>query len=57
MATNWIDILDPALLRPGWIDRKIELPNPPLSARVDIIRIHSKKMNLKKDIDLEKIAK
>ncbi len=57
MATNWIDILDPALLRPGRIDWKIELPHPPLSSRVDILKIHSKKMNLKKGIDLEKIAR
>lgn len=56
MATNRIDILDPALLRPGRIDRKIELPNPPLAGWLEILKIHSKKMNLKKDIDLSKIA-
>ena len=56
MATNRIDILDPALLRPGRIDRKIEFPHPPIEARLEILKIHSKKMNLKKDIDLKNIA-
>lgn len=56
MATNRIDILDPALLRPGRIDRKIEFPHPPIDARVDILKIHSKKMNLKKGVDLSKVA-
>jgi 26S proteasome regulatory subunit T6 len=46
MATNRIDILDPALLRPGRIDRKVEFPNPSVEARLEILRIHSKKMNL-----------
>lgn len=56
MATNRIDILDPALLRPGRIDRKIEFPHPNVDARVDILKIHSRKMNLKKGINLKKIA-
>eukprot|EP01112_Ceratiomyxa_fruticulosa_P020580 TRINITY_DN7051_c0_g1_i10.p1 TRINITY_DN7051_c0_g1~~TRINITY_DN7051_c0_g1_i10.p1 ORF type:complete len:413 (+),score=96.09 TRINITY_DN7051_c0_g1_i10:51-1241(+) len=56
MATNRIDILDPALLRPGRIDRKIEFPNPNESARLDVLKIHSRKMNLTRGINLKKIA-
>ncbi|KAL5497526.1 hypothetical protein EMCRGX_G014007 [Ephydatia muelleri] len=56
MATNRIDILDSALLRPGRIDRKIEFPPPNEDARVDILRIHSRKMNLTRGINLKKIS-
>ncbi|RKP23552.1 26S proteasome subunit ATPase 5 [Syncephalis pseudoplumigaleata] len=56
MATNRIDILDPALLRPGRIDRKIEFPPPSEAARADILKIHSRKMNLTRGINLRKIA-
>merc|ERR1712110_932488 len=56
MATNRIDILDSALLRPGRIDRKIEFLPPNEEARLDILKIHSRKMNLTRGINLRKIA-
>ncbi|KII62420.1 26S protease regulatory subunit 8 [Thelohanellus kitauei] len=56
MATNRIDILDPALLRPGRIDRKIEFPAPSAEARLDILKIHSRRMNLTRSINLQKVS-
>lgn len=56
MATNRLDILDDALIRPGRIDRKVEVPHPNEKARLEILRIHSRKMNLTRGIDLSKIA-
>ncbi len=46
-ATNRVDILDPALLRSGRLDRKIEFPTPNEEARARILQIHSRKMNVR----------
>lgn len=57
-ATNRPDILDPALLRSGRLDRKVELPAPNEEARVRILKIHSRKMNLnEEDVNFEEIAR
>lgn len=56
-ATNRVDLLDPALLRPGRFDRVIEIPLPDEEGRLEILKIHTKKMNLADDVDLDKIAK
>ncbi|GKT34912.1 26S proteasome regulatory subunit 6A homolog B [Aduncisulcus paluster] len=55
-ATNRIDVLDPALLRSGRFDRKIEFPLPKLSARMKILKIHSRKMNVSAKVNLKEIA-
>jgi proteasome regulatory subunit len=56
-ATNRPDILDPALLRPGRFDRLIYFPMPDESARLAIFKIHTKGMNLAKNVDLAALAK
>lgn len=56
-ATNRIDILDPALLRSGRLDRKIEFPHPNEEARVRILQIHSRKMNVNPNVNFEEIAR
>lgn len=55
-ATNRPDILDPALLRPGRFDRIIEIPVPDREAREKIFRIHTSKMKLGKDVELDTLA-
>ena len=56
-ATNRPDVLDPALLRSGRLDRKIELPHPPEEARAKIMRIHSRKMNVSDEVVFEELAR
>ncbi|MBE6717507.1 MAG: ATP-dependent zinc metalloprotease FtsH [Ruminococcaceae bacterium] len=56
-ATNRLDILDPALLRPGRFDRQITMGYPDIKGRWDILKVHAKNKPLGPDIDLEKIAK
>ena len=57
MATNRPDTLDPALLRPGRLDRKIEFNLPDLEGRVQIFKINAKTMAFDKDIRYELIAR
>ena len=56
MATNRIETLDPALIRPGRIDRKIEFPLPDIKTRRRIFDIHTRKMTLADDVDLEEFV-
>ncbi len=55
-ATNRPDILDPALLRPGRFDRIVYVPPPDKNGRLEIFKVHTKKMPLADDVDLEKLA-
>ncbi|KVI11797.1 26S proteasome subunit P45 [Cynara cardunculus var. scolymus] len=56
-ATNRADILDPALMRSGRLDRKIEFPHPTEEARARILQIHSRKMNVHPDVNFEELAR
>ena len=57
MATNRPDVLDPALIRPGRIDRKIEYELPDLEGRVQIFRIQGRTMSIEKDVRYELLAR
>lgn len=56
-ATNRPDVLDPALMRSGRLDRKIELPHPTEEARLNILRIHSRPLVTDGNIDFEELAR
>ncbi len=56
-ATNRPDVLDPALLRPGRFDRQIVVSRPDLKGRIEILKVHTKKIPLGNDVDLDVIAR
>ncbi len=56
-ATNRPDILDPALLRPGRFDRQINVLPPDVKGRLEILKVHTRKVPLAKDVDLESVAR
>ncbi|MDO4304495.1 MAG: ATP-dependent zinc metalloprotease FtsH [Bacillota bacterium] len=55
-ATNRVDILDPAIMRPGRFDRKISVNRPDVGGREDILKVHAKNKPLAEDVDLKQIA-
>ena len=55
-ATNRVDILDPAILRPGRFDRKVAVGTPDVSGREDILKVHSRNKPLAEDVDLKQVA-
>jgi len=56
-ATNRADVLDPALTRPGRFDRQIIVPLPDIRGRLDILKVHSRRVKMGPDVDLEKLAR
>ena len=56
-ATNRVDVLDPAILRPGRFDRKISVGRPDVKGREDILKVHSRHKPLAEDVDLKEIAR
>ncbi len=56
-ATNRNDVLDPALTRPGRFDRQIHVPLPDLKGRMEILRVHSRRVKMGPNVDLEKLAR
>lgn len=55
-ATNRVDILDPAILRPGRFDRKVMVGRPDVRGREEILEVHAKNKNLSEDVDLKQVA-
>ncbi len=56
-ATNRVDILDPAIMRPGRFDRKVQVGKPDVKARKQILELHSRNKRLSEDVDLERVAR
>ncbi len=56
-ATNRADVLDPALIRPGRFDRQIHVPLPDVKGRLEILKVHARKVKLADDVDLERLAR
>ncbi|HLL88044.1 MAG TPA: ATP-dependent zinc metalloprotease FtsH [Tepidisphaeraceae bacterium] len=56
-STNRVDVLDPALTRPGRFDRQVTVPLPDVKGRLDILRVHSRKVKLGPNVDLARLAK
>ncbi len=55
-ATNRVDILDPAILRPGRFDRKVSVGTPDIGGREEILKVHAKNKPLAEDVDLKQVA-
>ena len=56
-ATNRVDVLDPALTRPGRFDRQIYVPLPDVKGRMEILKVHSRKVKLGPNVDLMRLAR
>jgi cell division protease FtsH len=56
-ATNRVDVLDPALTRPGRFDRQIYVPLPDVKGRLEILKVHSRKVKLGPNVDLQRLAR
>jgi cell division protease FtsH len=56
-ATNRVDVLDPALIRPGRFDRQVAVPVPDVKGRFEILKVHSRKVKMGPDVDLQRLAR
>ena len=56
-STNRVDVLDPALTRPGRFDRQVAVPLPDVKGRMEILKVHSRKVKLGPDLDLSRLAR
>ncbi len=56
-ATNRVDVLDPALIRPGRFDRQVAVPAPDVKGRFEILKVHARKVKIGPDVDLQRLAR